>query len=60
MHESALSAKRVKMQAGGTAKTGATSDELALAGKGFNKDVEAQFKAAMRKRTLRGWTRWPR
>ncbi len=46
MHESALSAKRVKMQAGGTAKTGATSDELALAGKGFNKDVEAQFKAA--------------
>jgi uncharacterized protein YgiM (DUF1202 family) len=46
MHESALTEKRVSMQAGGATRTGASGDELALAGKGFNKDVEAQFKAS--------------
>lgn len=46
MHESALTAKRVSMQSGGSVQTGASGDEMALAGKGFNKDVEAQFKAA--------------
>ena len=34
------------MKAGGqNAQTGASGDELALAGKGFNYDVEADFKA---------------
>jgi len=47
MHDSALTAKRVTVPSGGAAaRTGATGDELALAGKGFNSDVEAQFKAA--------------
>ena len=47
MHDSALTTKRVSMQAGGAAaRTGATGDEMALAGKGFNSDVEAQFKAS--------------
>jgi len=46
IHESALSAKRIVMQAGQqTVATGASGDELALAGKGFNSDVEAAFKA---------------
>jgi uncharacterized protein YgiM (DUF1202 family) len=45
MHESALTAKRVSMQSGGAVQTGASGDEMALAGKGFNKDVEAKFKA---------------
>lgn len=45
MHESALTAKRVSMQSGGAVGTGASGNEMALAGKGFNKDVEAQFKA---------------
>lgn len=47
MHESALTVKRLTAQPGGAApQTGASGDEMALAGKGFNKDVEAQFKAA--------------
>ena len=46
MHDSALTAKRVGMQSGGSVTSGASGDEMALAGKGFNKDVEAQFKAA--------------
>lgn len=45
MHESALTAKRVSLKSGGAVGTGASGDEMALAGKGFNKDVEAQFKA---------------
>lgn len=49
MHESALSKKKIVLSAGeGTAQTGASSEELALAGKGFNSDVEAQFKAQNR------------
>lgn len=45
IHNSALSRKKIVMTAGQqTAQTGASSDELALAGKGFNSDVEAQFK----------------
>ncbi|MHB8908511.1 MAG: hypothetical protein ACYDAA_06485 [Syntrophales bacterium] len=45
MHMSALSAKRVVLQAGkADVKTGATSSELAVAGKGFNAKVEAEFK----------------
>jgi uncharacterized protein YgiM (DUF1202 family) len=46
MHSSALTTKRISAQTGGAAvSTGASGDELALAGKGFSADVEAQFKA---------------
>jgi|WetSurMetagenome_2_1015567.scaffolds.fasta_scaffold1030352_1 hypothetical protein len=46
MHQSALTTKKIAMSSGSTAaKTGASNDELALAGKGFNSDVEREFKA---------------
>lgn len=46
MHESALTAKTISLQAGkADTQTGATSSELALAGKGFNPKVEAEFKS---------------
>jgi len=46
LHESALSKKRVAMRAGATdAAIGVTSDEVALAGKGFNEQVEAKLRA---------------
>lgn len=45
MHASALTKKALAMSAGATAGTGATSDELSLAGKGFSADVEAKFRA---------------
>jgi SH3-like domain-containing protein len=46
IHGSALTKKRVVMKAGDqNAQTAASGDELALAGKGFNSDVEADFKA---------------
>jgi hypothetical protein len=45
MHTSALTTKRIVLKAGqADVKTGATRDELALAGKGFNEQVEAAFK----------------
>jgi SH3-like domain-containing protein len=45
MHMSALSAKKIALRAGtADVQTGATSSELALAGKGFNAKVEAEFK----------------
>ena len=45
MHQSALTKKRIVLSAGGaTAQAGASSEELSLAGKGFNSDVEKQFK----------------
>lgn len=45
VHESALSRKPVAMRAGTTdAATGVSSDEVALAGKGFNEQVEAKLK----------------
>jgi SH3-like domain-containing protein len=44
IHESALSTERIILHEGQTdARTGATQDELALAGKGFNKQVEEEF-----------------
>lgn len=47
IHTSALSSKKIVLAAGQEqAKVAASGDELALAGKGFNSDVEAQFKAA--------------
>ncbi len=43
---SALTEKEIKLQAGSqTAQTGASSGEVALAGKGFNEEVEKQYKA---------------
>lgn len=45
MHKSALTRKRVVMRASGAdVDVSASRDELALAGKGFNKEVEAEFK----------------
>ena len=49
MHASALSEKRIVLKAGGRdAQVGASSGELALAGKGFNADVETEFKSRNR------------
>ena len=46
VHSSALTKKKITMKAGDAdAQTAASGDELALAGKGFNSDVEADFKA---------------
>jgi SH3-like domain-containing protein len=44
IHESALTTKRIVLQSGQTtAQTSATQNELALAGKGFNDQVEASY-----------------
>ena len=44
--ESALSEKRIVLKAGAeNVSSGASSSEVALAGKGFNEQVEAQYKA---------------
>jgi len=46
MHVSSLTAKTVVLRAGdGLSGGGASGEEMALAGKGFNKDVEADFAA---------------
>lgn len=45
LHESALSKKELAMVSGGTeAATGASGEEIALAGKGFNAQVESEFR----------------
>jgi hypothetical protein len=45
MHASALTKKRIVLQAGqGPATGGASGEEVALAGKGFNKEVESAFR----------------
>ncbi len=45
IHESALTPKRVVLSSGaGDARTGASGEEVALAGKGFSKEVEAEYK----------------
>ncbi len=45
IHQSALSTKRIELKAGSeNVETSASGEELALAGKGFNSDVEADFK----------------
>ena len=49
MHSSALSEKKIVLKAGANdAQVAASGGELALAGKGFNADVEAEFKARNR------------
>ncbi|MEW6440342.1 MAG: SH3 domain-containing protein [bacterium] len=46
MHDSALTTKRIVLSAGSRdAQAAASSDELALAGKGFNKEVEAEYRS---------------
>lgn len=46
VHESALSKKTVAMSSGtGDAATGASSEEVAMAGKGFNQQIENEMKA---------------
>jgi len=46
LHKSALSTKRIAMRSGTTdAATGVSSDEVALAGKGFNEQVENKLKS---------------
>jgi uncharacterized protein YgiM (DUF1202 family) len=46
MHSSALTTKKIVLKAGAQdAKQAASSNEVALAGKGFNADVEREFKA---------------
>jgi len=45
MHTSALTTQRIVLKAGqANVQTGATREELALAGKGFNEQVEASFR----------------
>lgn len=45
VHSSALSPKKIVLKSGQeTAQSKASNDELALAGKGFNSDVEGEFK----------------
>ena len=49
IHESALTKKRIALRSGEReAQVAATSDEIALAGKGFNAQVEAEYKAKNR------------
>jgi hypothetical protein len=46
IHASALTPKKIVLQAGAKdVETAASSDELALAGKGFNQQVESEFRA---------------
>lgn len=45
VHLSSLTKKEVVLNAGQAGAGGASGEELALAGKGFNKDVEADFAA---------------
>ncbi|MCP4108980.1 MAG: SH3 domain-containing protein [Desulfobacteraceae bacterium] len=46
IHSSALTKKKVVLKAGASdVKKGATNDEIALAGKGFNEQVEEEFKS---------------
>lgn len=44
MSAASLTTKKIVMTAGAGGASGASSDELALAGKGFNSDVEKEFK----------------
>jgi uncharacterized protein YgiM (DUF1202 family) len=46
IHSSALTKKNLVLKSGEGVQTGASSGELALAGKGFNSAVESQFKAS--------------
>ena len=45
IHESALTSKTVVLNSGGAVSSSANSQEVALAGKGFNEDVEKRYRA---------------
>ncbi len=45
MHRASLLAKPIVLKPGERVKAGASEDELALGGKGFNAQVEAEYKA---------------
>jgi hypothetical protein len=45
VHQQSLTSKQIVLKGGEVAKTGASSDELALAGKGFTEEVEKEYKA---------------
>lgn len=50
MHKSALTTKRISLASGSaTGKSGASSDELALAGKGFSAEVEKEYRQTNQK-----------
>ena len=54
IHGSAVTQKQIPLKAGGKdAPTGASAGELALASKGFNSDVEAEFRNAHRELDFR-------
>ena len=42
---SALTDKKIRLSSGGNVSSGASSDEVALAGKGFNAEVEQEYKS---------------
>jgi uncharacterized protein YgiM (DUF1202 family) len=44
IHESALTSKQVVLNPGAQTQSAASSQEIAMAGKGFNSDVEAQYR----------------
>jgi hypothetical protein len=46
VHISALTEKHILLKSSGDTSTGASSDEVAIAGKGFNPQVESQYKNA--------------
>ena len=45
IHQSALTSKQIVMNSGAAVSSSANSQEIALAGKGFNEDVERQYGA---------------
>lgn len=58
IHESALTPKRVVLASGADdARTGASGEEVALAGKGFSKEVEAEYKKENQKIDY-AWVDW--
>ncbi len=44
LHSSALTEKRIVLQSGGAVQQSASSGEVALAGKGFNKELEDRYR----------------
>lgn len=45
VHDSALTSKRIVLKGGSQARVAASQEEMALAGKGFNKQVEARYRS---------------
>ena len=45
VQESALTTKRIVLSSGSNVSSGASTEEVALAGKGFNEDVEKEYRS---------------